>query len=227
MKRWRALIEPVVTLGVLALAVWLLQRKLSTVSWEKVKESFQAIPSWRITVATAVTVLNYIILIGYDWLALMAIHRRLPFGKVCLASYTGFVSSYNFGSLLGGMSVRYRMYTAWGLSAFDVARLAVSLGVTFWIGLAVLACGVFVLEPLPIPADLGLPLETTRPLGLMAGVVALAYVGPSVWSAWRQRRKARAPAAASSPAASPSPRGSAAARARIRRTPRPPARSKT
>ena len=106
---------------------------------------------------------------------------------MALASYTGFVCSYNFGSLLGGMTVRYRLYTAWGLSALEVARLAVSLAVTFWIGLAALVGVVFVVAPLPIPPDLHLPLETTRPIGLGGLVVALAYLGPSVWNSLRRR----------------------------------------
>jgi phosphatidylglycerol lysyltransferase len=187
MKRWRGLVEPVVTLLVCALALWLLHRQLAKVYWQEVVDNFALIPGWRVTAASVLTAFNYLILIGYDWLALAAIHRRLSWAKVSLASYTGFVCSYNFGSLLGGVSVRYRVYSGWGLSAMEVARMAVSLAVTFWIGLAALIGVVFVVWPLPLPTELHLPIDTTRPIGLGGLVVALAYLGPSVWNSLRRR----------------------------------------
>ena len=79
-------------------------------------------------------IVNYIILVGYDWLALKAIHKSLPLPRVGLVSLVGQAVSYNFGALLGGTSVRYRFYSAWGFSLVEIVRLVLMLAVTFWVG---------------------------------------------------------------------------------------------
>ena len=74
-----------------------------------------AIPTWHIVAASLLTLLNYIILVGYDWFAVRWVGEKdLPLRKIALASFTGYAYSYNFGATLFGTSIRYRLYSAWG-----------------------------------------------------------------------------------------------------------------
>ena len=38
-------------------------------------------------------------------------------------------------AMLSGLSVRYRFYTRWGVTAEDLSRILFSYSVTFWLGL--------------------------------------------------------------------------------------------
>ena len=94
------------------LAIYLLYNKLKAYSIVQIRESIQQISYGRIGLSLALMVINYMILVGYDWLALKAIHKKLALPRVALVSFVGQAVSYNFGALLGGTSVRYRFYSA-------------------------------------------------------------------------------------------------------------------
>ena len=162
--------------GVFVAAMWLLVDQLKDYSLDEIRVSLQSISAGRIWGALALVVLNYLILAGYDLLAIRSIRHPLPLPKVIMASFVGYVSAFNFGSLLGGLSVRYRLYAAWGLSPIEIGKLLVVLTVTFWLGLFALAGLVFVFQPFAIPAQFKLPFADVRPLGYLLLAVTLIYL---------------------------------------------------
>jgi phosphatidylglycerol lysyltransferase len=136
--------------------------------------SFARIPAAHLLLAVLLTALNYVVLMGYDLLATRYIGRPLALGRVAFTSFLGYVSSFNFGALLGGTTVRYRLYSSWGLSSVEVAKVIAVLSLSSLVGLAGFAGIVFVINPLPIPDRLHLPFTTALPLGfLLLGVVGL------------------------------------------------------
>lgn len=142
------------TAGLMGGALWLLAREIGRHDWQKIQQAFGELRPLQVISALAIMVGSYVILVAYDWLALKAIGRRLPWYHVALASFVGHATSYNFGALLGGTTVRFRFYNSWGLSGIEIVRLVSMLAVTFWFGVFALAGILFVLDPLPIPPDL-------------------------------------------------------------------------
>ena len=172
-------------------AVWLLYRELKHYHYRDIVQSLQQIPSCRVWTALGLTVVNYLILVGYDWLAIRSIGYPLSIAKTAFASFVGHVTSYNFGGLLGGSSVRYRLYSAWGLSSVEIVRLLTLLFFTFWIGTFFLAGVFFTLDPIPIPPRLHLMWASVRPFGAVFLVLVVAYVStcavykrPTIWFGW-------------------------------------------
>jgi len=100
-------IGPLLVVAVFMAAVWFLYRELKHYHYRDIRNAIGAIPTWRLLASLGLTIVNYVVLIGYDYLAMHAIRHPLSLGKISLASFTGFVTSYNFGALLGGTSVRY------------------------------------------------------------------------------------------------------------------------
>jgi uncharacterized membrane protein YbhN (UPF0104 family) len=180
---WR-IVQPGVVLLIFAAAVWLLVRELRRYNFAEIRQSLSAIPAARLWVAAILTALNYLILIGYDYLAVRWVRHPLPLWRISLASFVGFVTSYNFGAALGGTSVRFRLYSAWGLSAVDIVRLMLMMGLTFWFGIFALAGVIFLVDPFPIPPELSLPWHTVRPLGVVLLALAAAYV--VVTACWKK-----------------------------------------
>jgi uncharacterized membrane protein YbhN (UPF0104 family) len=84
-----------------------------------------------------------------------------------------------------GGAVRYRVYSAWGLTAFDVAKICFIAGLTFWLGNAtVLGLGI-AYEPEAASAIDQLPpwfnrLIALGALGVLGGYVAWVWVKPRV-----------------------------------------------
>ncbi|MBE6441611.1 MAG: lysylphosphatidylglycerol synthetase family protein [Desulfovibrio desulfuricans] len=178
MKKYLRYLGPLLVAAVFVLAVYLLYHKLKSYSIAEIRDSVERISHGRILFSLLLMVVNYIILVGYDWLALKAIHKKLPLPRVGLVSFVGQAVSYNFGALLGGTSVRYRFYSAWGFTLPEIVRLVLMLAVTFWMG-ALGLCGlIFLISPPVIPDELlaRMPMSDVRILGAVLLAVACSYL---------------------------------------------------
>ncbi|MBR4741894.1 MAG: UPF0104 family protein, partial [Desulfovibrio sp.] len=144
MKKYLHFLGYALVAAIFCLAIYLLYHKLKQYSIAQIKECIQQVETWRLLVSFLATGVSYLILVGYDWLAIKAIHKKLSLSKVCLVSFVGQTVSYNFGALLGGTTVRYRFYSSWNFSLSEIVRLVLMLAVTFWVGVFGL-CGLFFL----------------------------------------------------------------------------------
>ncbi len=177
MKQYLRHLGPVLITCIFAGAMYLLYQKLQSYSLDEVRNALVQIPHWRLLASVALMLVNYMILIGYDWLALVAINKPLSLKRVSLVSFIGQTVSYNFGALLGGTTVRYRFYATWGFSVADIVRLVLMLAVTFWVG-ALGLCGlVFMVNPPIIPEEFlhAFPIKDIRLLGGVLFSVAIVY----------------------------------------------------
>jgi len=176
MKKYLPYLGKLLVLVIFILAIWLLYRKISSYSLEEIVFSLSRIPAYQIGLSLFLMVINYGVLVGYDWLALKAIQKKIALHRVCLVSFVGCVISYNFGALLGGSTVRFRLYSAWGFSPLDIVRLVLMLAVTFWVGAMGLAGVIFLFVPLDVPPELGIDAGHIRPLGAALVALCLFYL---------------------------------------------------
>ncbi|HZL91130.1 MAG TPA: lysylphosphatidylglycerol synthase domain-containing protein [Pirellulaceae bacterium] len=172
MARWKKFAAPVLSAAIFAIACWLIYREVRDFGSHDIVAAFTRISWPQRAAALALTAAAYGMFVGYDLLATRLVGRRLPLWQIALAAFLGYAAGNNFGLVLGGSTVRYRLYTSWGLSATDVVNVMAVLCLTFWLGLFALAGMVFVAEPIPIPPVLHVPLATVRPVGytLLAAV---------------------------------------------------------
>jgi len=153
MKLALRIARPLIILLILAGASWLLYEELKDLRFNDLVEDLKATRASQIALAVCLTALNYVILLGYDWLAIRYVGHPLSLGKLAVASFIGHVSSFNLGGIAGGSSMRYRIYSAWKFSMLEVVQLVAILGLTFWLGVLALAGIVFLVAPFPIPEE--------------------------------------------------------------------------
>lgn len=186
LKKHFRYLGPAIVLLILAVALWLLYREIRRLDLNEVVQGIRSIPPLHVAAAIGLTVLNYLVLIGYDLLNIRYLGHPFPAKKIALASLISYMVSNTFGMLLGGTTVRYRLYSTWGLSAVEVVELIALLGLTFWLGVFALAGFLFVAAPFPLPEMLKqyLPLETVVPIGVALLVFVGAYLAASAF--WRR-----------------------------------------
>jgi uncharacterized membrane protein YbhN (UPF0104 family) len=88
---------------------------------------------------------GYLTLTLYDLFALRTIGKHhVPYRIAALAGFTSYSIGHNVGAtVLTGGAVRYRVYSTWGLTLIDVAKICFIAGLTFWLGNAtVLGLGI-------------------------------------------------------------------------------------
>jgi len=179
MKRTVHSIVPLIGLVLFVVALIVLRRELGEYRYQDVARHLKELPLSSILLAFALSTADYLLLFGYDTLALHYIGHPLPFRKIGLVSFITYAFSHNIGLAgLSGSSVRYRLYSAWGYSALEITMVVAFCGLSFWLGFLTLAGVIFLIEPLAIPTVLHLPFASVRPLG----AIFLVVIG--VWFLW-------------------------------------------
>ncbi len=172
----RKILGPGLSLFLFAAAAWLLHSELKTYHLRDILQALEAISGLHLWLAVGLTILSYALMTGYDVLAIRYIQFPLSYSKIGLASFIGYAFSNNIGmSMIAGASVRYRLYSAWGLSVLQITQVVAFCTVTLWLGFFTLGGMVFLFEPLTIPAAIHLPMGSLRAIGILMLAVVLAY----------------------------------------------------
>ncbi|MCB1821826.1 MAG: UPF0104 family protein, partial [Candidatus Competibacteraceae bacterium] len=142
---------PCIGLLLFAAALWVLREALAENRYRDVTAYLRQLPVIQLLAALVVTALSYLITTGYDWLALRYIRRPLPWPKVGFAALLSYAFSNSVGlSVLTSSSLRYRLYSSWGLTTVDIARIVLFTTLTLWLGILTVGGGVLLLDPLDL-----------------------------------------------------------------------------
>jgi phosphatidylglycerol lysyltransferase len=166
-------------------ALEVLRRELHSVTWQALSARALGTPPWLIAAAVVLTAVNYLVLTGYDFIALASINRPpspgfggtgLSWSQVAVTSFLAYAIANSVGlAMLSGASVRYRFYSRWGINAQQFSQIVISYSVTFWLGLLALGGVSLLFTPLVGAADLPLARFATT-MGTVLLAVSLAYV---------------------------------------------------
>lgn len=158
-------------------ALWVLYHELKAYHYHDIIQSFKNIPSSSVLFALLFTALNYITLTGYDFLAFYYIHQPLVYGKIAFVSFISYAFGNNIGfSALSSSAVRYRLYSAWELSAAKITQIIVFCLLTFWIGYFTIGGIILISVPITIPETLRFSLTSTYLLGLFFLIATGGYL---------------------------------------------------
>src|SRR5246500_3381284 len=134
----------VVSVTVIAIACYVLYHMLRGIDVDEVIEAIKETENRQIAEAALFVAAGYFTLTFYDLFATRAIGHPVPYKVNALAAFTSYSIGHNVGaSVFTGGAVRYRIYSAYGLNAIDVAKICFLAGLTFWLGnAAVLGLGI-------------------------------------------------------------------------------------
>ena len=177
----------ILSIAIISVAAIVLFHMLRDIDVNEVVAALKATPSHHIAAAAFFVACGYFTLTFYDWFALRTIGRaEIPYRIAALTGFTSYSIGHNIGAtVFTGGAVRYRIYSAYGLDAVEVAKICFIAGLTFWLGNAtVLGLGVAYHPNAAVPID-QLPPWLNRMIAVAILVVLVSYVG-WVWSAPRE-----------------------------------------
>jgi glycosyltransferase 2 family protein len=174
------------SVSIITVAGVILYRMLREINFEDVIDAVEAVEKHDVVKAALFVAAGYFTLTLYDLFALRTIRRfDIPYRIAALAGFTSYAVGHNVGaSAFTGGAVRYRIYSRYGLSAVEVAKICFIAGLTFWLGNAtVLGLGVAWAPQAATAIDL-LPSWVNR--GFAFGI--LAALATYVTWVWRTPR---------------------------------------
>jgi uncharacterized membrane protein YbhN (UPF0104 family) len=179
----RSRISVAISLLIVAAAVATLYYLLRGIDAGKVVIAIEAQSGLHILIAGALVVAGYANLICYDLFALRTIGKQgIPLRVVAFASFTSYTIGHSLGAatLTCGL-VRFRVYSVWGLTIVDIAKIAFATGMTFWLGNVFVLGGAAAYAPQALSVIDHVPFWINRLIGfagLFAIVCYLAWLMP-------------------------------------------------
>ncbi len=186
-RPWWPALKRLLTFAFLALVFTLIVTQAREIDWPAVLEALRELAPSTLAAAAGLAACSYAVYASFDLLGRRYAGHQLPAPLVLAITFVCYALNLNLGSLVGGVALRYRLYSRFGLDTAVITRvLALSL-VTNWLGYLLLAGLVFALRPPPLPADWALSAAGLRGLGAMLIAGVLAYLGLCAFARGRSR----------------------------------------
>jgi glycosyltransferase 2 family protein len=124
------------SLSIIVLAVSILLRTLKGIDTSVILTALTEIAPHRIGLAALCVVGAFCTLTFYDFFALRTIGKtHIPYRIAAMSSFTSYTIGHNIGAtVFTGGAIRFRIYSDYGLTAIDVAKICFLSGLTFWLG---------------------------------------------------------------------------------------------
>src|ERR1700754_1635609 len=176
------------SLAIIAFAITTLVRTLRGVDGGVILSALTDIPPHNIALAALCVVGAFCTLTFYDFFALRTIGKKhVPYRIAALSSFTSYSIGHNIGAtVFTGGAIRFRIYSDYGLSAIDVAKVCFLSGLTFWLG------NIFVLSiGMAIHPDAASYMDQLPPsINRLIAIGGLASIGAYlVWLCMGEKRR--------------------------------------
>jgi glycosyltransferase 2 family protein len=169
----------------LLVVVGLLVRYARNVDWLRVKESVLALPHPVLLQALGFAVVSHAVYSLMDVVGWHYTGHHMRRYQVMLVSFISYAFNLNLGSLVGGIGLRYRLYTNHDVRYGNITRIVTLALITNWIGYILLAGLVFTIAPLELPPNFKVDSEELRMIGVALLSVAVLYLVLCGWSKQR------------------------------------------
>ena len=177
-------------IGLFGLGILALSHLMHSVSPAAVMTQIRSTAPDVLLLALAGTAVGYAALVGYDALALQFIGKALPKRIVALGGFLGYAFGNTIGvSVISGGAVRYRIYSAYGLDAFEVATVSGYVAAALGTGLTLIGLAALGVHPDVVSQIISLPPEVIR-FGSLA-IVAVCVAGLAYASIGNRRLSVR------------------------------------
>lgn len=148
------------------------------IEWSRVDDAVRALPGGVLVTAAALAATSHLLYSTFDLLGRHYTGHKLPTATVMGVTFSSYAFNLNLGSIVGGVGLRYRLYSRLGLRGGVITRVLSMSLLTNWLGYLLLAGAVFALFPLPLPVEWKIGNGALRIAGfmLLGAVVAWGAV---------------------------------------------------
>jgi phosphatidylglycerol lysyltransferase len=165
---------------VFVVAIYILHHSLHAIHFRDVVVHLKSIPILHILLALVCMVCSYTLLTCYDYLALIYVDGSLPWKRIAPTSFSAFAIGHNLGfAALSGGAIRYRAYTAAGLTAIQITNIIIFVTSSFATGASLLLGISLLVEPASFLHPLHVPLNILRAIGVVFVLLPIAYL---IWT---------------------------------------------
>ncbi|MGC3982584.1 MAG: bifunctional lysylphosphatidylglycerol flippase/synthetase MprF [Steroidobacteraceae bacterium] len=183
-RPWFKYLLPLLSVLVLAAVLTLLHNALSGYHLRDVFRQLRELPGKTLWLAVLFAFASYVVLTGYDLLALRYVQQPLRLWRGMMAAFVAFAVGHNIGfATLSGAAIRLRLYGSVGVSAPQVALMSAFCAFTTVLGSVALIAYVLLTQAGEASVLLHLPTAALH------GIAALLLVALLAYGIWVKRQR--------------------------------------
>ncbi|MCM2348747.1 MAG: lysylphosphatidylglycerol synthase domain-containing protein [Bacteriovoracaceae bacterium] len=154
-------VVPFLTFGFFCLILYLLYQSLHEINFHEVGMAIRKVSLTGLLPGFFMVIINYLILASFDYLGLRYLNvKDVSAFKIYWSAFTCYTFTLNLGALVGGLGLRYRIYSGWHISVSNITKLIIFSTLGNWLGhifLLSMVVGIYpekvnTLTSLPFPA---------------------------------------------------------------------------
>lgn len=174
--RWQLWGKRLLTLLFVILIPVLLFTLARNLDWAEVRQSLLAYKPGTLAIGLLLALASYLVFASYDLLARAYTGHQLPVRQVLPVAFVCYAFNLNFTTWVGGVALRYRLYSRLGLDTPTITRILTLGLLTNWMGYLLLAGCVFALGFVKLPDSWAVGATGLRLIGVLMVAVALGYL---------------------------------------------------
>ena len=158
------------------LVAWLLVTQARAIQWGEVLTALAHYPLPSLWGAVAFALLSLMLYSSFDLLGRHYTGHSLPVPTVMRITFISYVFNLNLGALVGGVAMRYRLYSRAGLAVSVIIRIMSLSMLTNWMGYLLLAGLVFGFHAPDLPSGWKIGSIGLHILGFILLAISLTYL---------------------------------------------------
>ncbi|MDR0209948.1 MAG: lysylphosphatidylglycerol synthase domain-containing protein [Pseudomonas putida] len=175
-KVWHTWGKRLLTLLFVVLIPVLLYSLARNLDWNEVRQSLLAYKPGTLAVGLLLAFTSYLVFASYDLLGRAYTGHPLPARQVLPVAFVCYAFNLNFTTWVGGVALRYRLYSRLGLDTPTITRILTLGLLTNWVGYMLLAGTVFALRLVKLPESWAVGATGLQLIGIALLAVALGYL---------------------------------------------------
>jgi uncharacterized membrane protein YbhN (UPF0104 family) len=178
MKLSKGIRKKLISLGsvlFMVLVAYLLTTSLMEIQWKDVQESLSKVSAKTLVPLILLGLVNYGLLATFDLVSFRVLDLKLLVKKTFPTAFVCYAFNLNLGSLVGGLGLRYRLYSKWGVSLSEIPFLIFYSVVGNWSGHLLLVSILFLFSTEKISELLTLSSWVLIGLGLLGTSLLFFY----------------------------------------------------
>lgn len=175
-SRWR-LAKKILTVLFFVAVIVLLVVYARKIDWEDVREVIANYNRSVLLGAVGLVVVSYLLYGCYDLLARAYCGHKLAKRQVMLVSFICYAFNLTLSTWVGGIGMRYRLYSRLGLPGSTITRIFSLSITTNWLGYILLGGLIFTFGVVQLPEHWYIDEGTLRIVGIVLLAIAVLYLG--------------------------------------------------
>ncbi|HCL75571.1 MAG TPA: hypothetical protein DIC26_06830, partial [Pseudomonas sp.] len=184
-RRW-PMIKKILTYVFFLLVAGLLISLARNLDWAEVSRTLRSYSAETLLMAGGAALASYAVYCCYDVLGKAYVGHNLPIRQVVPITFVCYAFNLNLSAWVGGIALRYRLYSRLGLRASQITRIFTMSVLTNWIGYLWLAGAIFAMGWITPPESWKIGATALRFLGVGLIAISLFYLGLCRFSTRRE-----------------------------------------